>query len=101
MLEEDEWEIISPLVAQRVKAIKKYLEETGASIDEAAKHVENEASTIHLKLTGYKEENSSAIAHHRLANFGAVCAECGHLYRTPKARFCANCGSKESENKVG
>ncbi len=32
---------------------------------------------------------------HRVALFGRICSVCGLPWRTPKARYCVNCGNKD------
>jgi cytochrome c556 len=45
-------------------------------------------------LTGEYETEVNAIMHHRIAQYGPPCENCGKPYRTPKASFCAACGHK-------
>lgn len=43
-------------------------------------------------LTGFVETNPSAVAHHKIAQYGPPCPQCRKPLRTPQARFCAACG---------
>lgn len=45
-------------------------------------------------ITGFEETEPNAVMHHRIAQYGPPCEKCGKPYRTPKASFCAACGSK-------
>lgn len=45
-------------------------------------------------VTGEKETVPNAVMHHRIAQYGPLCEQCGKPYRTPKASFCAACGNK-------
>ena len=45
-------------------------------------------------ITGEIETEPNAIMHHRIAQYGPPCENCGKPYRTPKASFCAACGNK-------
>jgi predicted Zn-ribbon and HTH transcriptional regulator len=53
----------------------------------------------YFELTGVRETNPNALWHHRLSIYGPECRKCGHLLRTPKASFCANCGEKAEKAK--
>lgn len=44
-------------------------------------------------ITGYEEAEPNAIMHHRIAQYGPPCDNCGKPYRTPLAKFCAACGN--------
>jgi len=46
-------------------------------------------------LTGFAETIPNAIMHHRIAQYGPPCENCGKPYRTPLASFCAACGNKK------
>lgn len=99
MLEEHEWEIIAPLLTNQIESIKAYRIENGTDLKTAVQAAFKPATDKYFELTGFMESNYAAIYHHRLSNFGSECTQCGHLFRTPKASFCANCGLKAHENK--
>lgn len=44
------------------------------------------------QITGMEETNPNAIMHHRIAQYGPPCTQCGKPLRTPEASFCAACG---------
>jgi len=48
------------------------------------------------EVTGFEETEPNAIMHHRIAQYGPPCENCGKPYRTPKASFCAACGNVRS-----
>jgi hypothetical protein len=48
------------------------------------------------EVTGWDETEPNAIMHHRIAQYGPPCENCGKPYRTPKATFCAACGHKRN-----
>jgi hypothetical protein len=70
MLEEDGWKQVWPLYHSKGRMLALYKE-----------------------FTGFDETNPNAVAHHRLSNFGPPCESCGRLYRTPRAKLCAECGN--------
>ena len=49
------------------------------------------------ELTGLSGIHFHIIQHHRLKDWGEECPDCGHLLRTPKAKFCANCGRRKEQ----
>jgi hypothetical protein len=93
MLDEEEWARVSPYLSQTIAAVKDYRQRTGAGIADAKKAVSDRACEEFENLTGYKETNYLAIYHHRLSKHGPPCRNCGNLLRTPRARFCAACGT--------
>ncbi len=96
MLEEHEWEIMYPLLEDQLKNVKRYRAEHGVDIKTAMKHTFKPASDKYFEMTGFNETNHNAIWHHRLNDFGDECSKCGHLLRTPRASYCANCGVSKS-----
>ena len=51
------------------------------------------ALDMYEELTGLRETNLNAIWHHRVSLYGPPCKSCGKPLRTPKASFCAACGT--------
>jgi hypothetical protein len=52
----------------------------------------------YFQVTGEKETEPNAVMHHRVAQYGPPCENCGKPYRTPKASFCAACGHKRLDS---
>jgi len=48
----------------------------------------------YFQVTGEKETEPNAVMHHRIAQYGPPCENCGKPYRTPQASFCIACGHK-------
>ena len=48
-------------------------------------------------VTGEEETEPNAIMHHRIAQYGPPCENCGKPYRTPQASFCPACGNKRNQ----
>lgn len=97
MLEENEWLKVSPILDNMVLKIKEYRDVNKCGLKEAQLAVGKQALDIYSEITGISETNYLALYHHRLSLFGNECANCKHLLRTPKAKYCANCG-KECES---
>jgi hypothetical protein len=54
------------------------------------------ALDLYEEMTGLRETNINAIFHHRIADQGPDCTSCGKPLRTPKAKFCAACGTPKA-----
>lgn len=94
MLNEGEWAEVLPLLRGQQEQIKRYRQKNDAPLAEALIAVPTvQAQEKVHELTGYYEPKSEAIWHHRLAAYGPACRVCGHLLRTKRARYCANCGA--------
>ncbi|WP_131857101.1 hypothetical protein [Bosea sp. BK604] len=93
MLDEDEWEDIHPLLTRWVEDVKEYRSRhPDADLQEARRHVHDPGVLQrYFELTGFRETNINAIWHHRASYFGPPCPSCGKPFRTPMARFCAEC----------
>jgi hypothetical protein len=94
MLEEHEWEQISPRLSDAVKEIQDYRRAHSASLHEAKDRIYGEgALDRYFEMTGFRETNVNALWHHRLSRVGPPCSTCGKPLRTPRAKLCAACGS--------
>jgi hypothetical protein len=52
------------------------------------------------EITGEEYDNPNAIMHHIVDMYGPPCENCGKLYRTSKAAFCAACGNKRTISPI-
>jgi rubrerythrin len=95
MLTDEEWDEISPSIGFDLERIKIYRAATSVSLKEAVNAVHYQALDRYFEMTGFRETNINALAHHQLSQYGDECRSCGHLLRTKKASFCANCGDKK------
>jgi hypothetical protein len=72
----------------------------GAAFDSEKNHGKNLKERFqplleyYFDITGWQETEHNAIMHHRIAQYGPICEQCGKPYRTPLANFCAACGNK-------
>ncbi len=96
MLTDEEWEVIRPLLWADTKKIKSYREESGVGLREALDTLRFRACEKYYEITGFRETNPNALWHHYLSLYGPECINCGHLLRTPKASYCANCGASKN-----
>ena len=86
MLTDQEWEIVAPTVS--LSRIKEIRERHKVSIADAGKYL----CETYNKITGMNETNVNAIWHHIASQYGSDCVKCGKPYRTPRARYCVECG---------
>ena len=93
MLDEQEWTQIFPLLASEDARLEYFDKEDLARNTKKPEDVTAvPALAKYNELTGFFESNITAIWHHRLSLYGPECRNCGRLIRTPKARFCVECG---------
>ena len=92
MLTDTEWGILEPMVRSDIEIIKEYRTATSSPLAETLDKLPFDSSEQVYKWSGYRERSPSNFYHHRLSDWGSECGGCGHLLRTPKASFCANCG---------
>ncbi len=97
-LEEDEWKQVSPLLMNGAEEIKHYREKHNCDLATARENVKPEAMKKFEEITGMPGVHFEIIYHHQLIDWGPECKKCGHLFRTPKASYCANCGQTIEEN---
>lgn len=94
MLEEHEWEKVSPLLSGAIQKVKEYRETHGASLAQARdESFGKEALAMYKALTGFEETNPDALWHHRLSLLGPPCSSCGKPLRTSVAKRCVECGA--------
>ena len=94
LLGEDEWSAIKPLLRAGIRDVQNYSRRTQAELREALERNQGvPALQAYKDITGFLETNINAIWHHRRSQFGVPCPQCRNLLRTPRAKFCAECGS--------
>lgn len=96
MLDEDEWQLIEPLLSLHVHSIKEIRQQHHCDLKTARQMAGQPACDLYFEMTGFRETNIEAIWHHRLSLYGPECPRCGQLLRTSKAKMCAHCGLREA-----
>lgn len=97
MVDESEWSRLEPELISHIETINRIRKELNCDMEKAHELAGKAACDLYFEMTGFRETNSHALWHHRLSLFGKECPKCGQLFRTPQARFCANCGLKKEE----
>ncbi|RYD21479.1 MAG: hypothetical protein EOP88_11170 [Verrucomicrobiaceae bacterium] len=92
MLTDEEWAEVQPLVREDIGRIKEHRTATNMALPETIDTLRHESCERYFEITGVRERDPNVLYHHHLASHGRECPECGHLFRTPQASFCANCG---------
>lgn len=94
LLGEEDWAKIAALLEDRGIGIRKYLQETSCSLEEAVREEPRgqRALALYERLTGCRLDHPGELFAVRRSYYGALCPECGKPFRTPRARFCAECG---------
>ncbi|WP_218131573.1 MULTISPECIES: zinc ribbon domain-containing protein [unclassified Paenibacillus] len=84
-----------------MKATKDFRLKYGIPLDNATMHERFHPLRMEYeKITGMPDLHHNAIIHHRISDFGVPCSNCGKPFRTPNAKFCAECGNKVKEEGV-
>ena len=99
MLTEDEWAVMQPVLIQSLEETARYRRESGSALREALDTLSKgekrlPALALFEKMTGMNETNLNASWHHRAGMYGPDCTKCGKPLRTPKANWCAYCGTE-------
>lgn len=98
MLDEDEYEEVRALYSQCMKATKEFRQEHGIPLGKVdMKERFKPVCDAYERMTGMKETVANAVMHHRIAQYGPPCKNCGRVLRTPKASKCFACGQPASE----
>ena len=97
MLTDDEFQPIGELLSDGVRAIKFYREQNKASLPEAlVKKADFEyvdaALSLYAELTGVRIDEPGQLYAVRASDYGSPCPKCTKPFRTPKAKYCAECG---------
>ncbi|RKG58301.1 hypothetical protein D7X30_17725 [Corallococcus sp. AB011P] len=81
MLDEVEFEEVSNLYRAAFRSSEPTMEARFAPVSQA-----------YERLTGQAGCHPNVVIHHRIAQYGPPCTDCGKPLRTPEARYCAACG---------
>lgn len=91
-LDEDEWQQIAPFLTNAMQGIRDYRDKHNCGLATARRNYNVEATKKFEDITGWPDVHFELMYRLRRSDFGVVCERCSHLLRTPRAKFCANCG---------
>ena len=92
LLTDEEFEPIGEALRNRIRQIQEYREKHNCPIGEARAHSADEAMDFYEDLTGVRLDHPDQLYKVRLSDFGLPCPRCGKPFRTPQAKYCAECG---------
>lgn len=92
LLTDEEYRPIGEALSDRIKGMKKYRAQNGGSIAEAAQKSSDEALDLYEGLTGVRLAHPDELYSVELSAYGRPCPKCSRPFRTPVAKFCAECG---------
>lgn len=94
MLDDEEWQILLPFLAESLEEIKRHRQTYGSTIEEArAAGFGRAALDCYFNLTGYRETNPDRLWRYKRSDYGPPCDHCGKPLRKPKAKRCVECGA--------
>src|SRR5690348_4853121 len=100
MLDDEEFTIVAKAYLQSMRAATgPFIEKVAANdtpIEDLIAERFRPVSDAYKQLTGWEERNHNAIIHHQISSYGPPCTHCGKPLRTPRAKFCAACGTHVS-----
>jgi hypothetical protein len=77
MLEDQEWELVAPLLVDMVAKLNQRVWEGRHSLLEATRMCGQPALDMYNEITGETETNPNALYHHRISLHGPACQSCG------------------------
>lgn len=92
LLSEAEYGPIERALTNRIERIQAYRKVHDSSLSEAKTHSCDDALEYYERLTGIRLSDPDELYWVRLSRYGRPCPRCGKLFRTPKAKLCAECG---------
>ena len=94
MLDDNEWQILSPYLTESLQEIKRHRETYGTTIEQArATGFVRAALDCYFQLTGYRETNPDNLWRYKASDYGPACEACGKPLRTTSAKLCVECGA--------
>jgi rRNA maturation endonuclease Nob1 len=93
MLSDEEFERIGLALRQRIRAIKQFPADHGATLADAVANVASDAVAEYEALTGETMAHPDDLYAAQNSRYGPDCHACGKPLRTPRAKLCAACGA--------
>ena len=102
LLYDEEYAPIQAALQNLGESIKKYRSEFSVSLDIAEKKCDaaSESLGLYQNLTGQALDSVWDLYHIKLSNYGRLCPQCKKPFRTPRAKFCAECSYRIPQNKA-
>lgn len=100
LLSDEEYRPIEQALHDRIEGIKEYRRLHGASLEEAKRHSCDDALDIYERMSGVRLSDPDELYWVRLSRYGRVCPQCEKPFRTPRARYCVECGFALPEGEL-
>jgi len=95
MLDEEQYAEVNELYRECMSATKELREKWGLPLGVIGVEERMQPVTLwYEQETGMAGCYHNAVMHHRLSLYGQPCPSCGRPFRTPRAKFCAECGAR-------
>jgi hypothetical protein len=93
MLDEAEYAEAHSIYGKCMNSVKAYRQQNNVKLDDSPiDELFKPVCDWYQEKTGVNCHHNS-IMHHRISEYGEPCKDCGKPLRTPKAKFCAECGA--------
>ena len=102
MLTDAEFEAVDLHLRKFVSDIKTFRREKGCSLKDARELAEasSRAMDVYEELTGSRLDTIDQLHAVQASRYGRPCPACSKPFRTPTARFCAECGFSLPEGET-
>jgi hypothetical protein len=95
MLDEEEFAVVDTLYARAVRAVKAHWD--NGNLQKQRDFILEQYRPVleaYQCITGREHAtHPSDLMHHRISKYGPPCLHCGRPLRTPRATYCASCGT--------
>jgi hypothetical protein len=102
LLSEEDYKSVVVHLSNRIDDIMRYRKKHKCSLEEASINSNGgqKALAEFEKITGVRLKHPDEIYIARKALYGRLCDSCHKPFRTPRAKFCAECGMTLSHGEI-
>jgi len=102
LLSEEDYKAVAIHLSNRIADMMSYRKKHKCSLEQASANSENgqKALAEFEKITGVRLKHPDEIYIARRALYGRQCSNCDKPFRTPRAKFCAECGLTLSDGET-
>lgn len=100
LLTDEEFEPIALSVGSMIERIKRYMKDQRSSLTEARLRCCDDLLAYYEDLSGVRLAHPDELFAVRLSYYGRICPSCSKLFRTPRAKLCAECGFELPEGEL-
>ena len=102
LLSEEDYKAVAVHLSNRIDDMMRYRKKHKCSLEEASANSNGgqKALAAFEKITGVRLRHPDEIYIARRALYGRQCGNCDKPFRTPRAKFCAECGLTLSDGET-